>query len=119
IFKPDLELRKLAKLAVELGLEDVFLQEAAPEVVMQRLRDAGEPGKKWIAAMDAVREPWFHLNTGEGTYHHHRSWNEDLSVPFSGMANYIKQLQAGESIDRNIDEIHAERATIINEHREL
>ncbi len=119
IFKPDLELRKLAKLSVELGLEDVFLKEAAPEVVMQRLHDAGEPGKKWIAAMDAVREPWFHLNTGEGTYHHHRSWNEDLSVPFSGMANYIKQLQAGESIDRNIDEIHAERAMIIKEHREL
>ena len=119
IFRPDLELRKLAKLALELEVDHLFVEDAAPGVTLQRLKDSGEPGAKWVAAMDAVREPWFHLNTGEGTYHHHRSWNEDLSVPFSALAGYIQQLKDGKSIDRDVGALHVERARIIAEHREL
>ena len=32
------------------------------------------------------RDPWFNINVGDGFYHYHRGWNDDLSMPFRGAA---------------------------------
>jgi hypothetical protein len=38
------------------------------------------------AAFEQAREPWFNVSAGDGFYHHHRSWADDLTVPFTALA---------------------------------
>jgi pyruvate,water dikinase len=119
LFRPDMELRRLAKLAVELGIEGHFSPEAKPHHVLAALRNAGHAGETWLAALEEAREPWFHTSIGEGTYHHHRSWNDDLALPFAALTNYMAQVKAGQSIDRDIEGMRVERSRVISEHRKL
>jgi pyruvate,water dikinase len=60
------------------------------------LEGRGESGGRWLAAFEAAREPWFHVSTGDGFYHHHLSWNDDLTVPFAALPRYVRQVRAGE-----------------------
>ena len=63
--------------------------------------------RPWLAALEEAKDPWFWFSTGTGYCHQHRSWIDDLTVPFGAMQGYIAKLQAGESIDRPLDEILA------------
>ncbi|MDB6089917.1 MAG: Phosphoenolpyruvate synthase/pyruvate phosphate dikinase, partial [Gammaproteobacteria bacterium] len=123
MFRPDDELKKLARLAVELGVDAPFasngLDNGDPAAMLAAVGRLGEAGKRWIAALDASREPWFNTSTGDGFYHHHRSWNDDLSVPFSALPRYIAQIKAGKNIDRPTEALKKERARIIEEYRSL
>jgi pyruvate,water dikinase len=56
---------------------------------------------------------------GDGFYHYHRSWNDDLSMPFAGLPGYIARVRAGESLDRPYDRLREERAQLIADYREL
>jgi pyruvate,water dikinase len=119
MFRPDDELKKLAKLAVELGVDDAFTDERKPQEMLAAVGAKGDAGKRWLAAMDAARDPWFNTSTGDGFYHHHRSWNDDLSVPFAALPRYVKLLRAGTKLERPTAELQKERARIISEYREL
>lgn len=119
MFRPDDELKKLARIAIELGVDGKFSEGANPDDIMNALRQMGEPGKKWIAALDAARDPWFNISTGDGFYHHHRSWNDDLSVPFSALPRYISLIKAGENLDRPTERLRTERERIVSEYRDL
>jgi len=120
MFRPDDEIKKLARLAVELGIESCFTEGApAPDATLAAVAKTGEPGKKWLAALDQARDPWFNVTTGDGFYHHQRSWNDDLSLPFSALPNYIAQIKAGKNIDRPTEKLRQERARIITEYRAL
>src|SRR3990172_9563453 len=100
MFRPDDELKKLARLAVQLGIGDKFVPEADPQQILAAVRAAGGAGEEGLLALDPSPHPFFNLSTGDGFYHYHRSWNEDLSVPFSALPRYIRQVQNGESLDR-------------------
>ncbi len=117
MFRPDDELKKLAKLAVELEVDGKFMDDADPDDILSAIGQLGEPGKKWIEALDKVRDPWFHMSTGDGFYHHHLSWNDDLSVPFSALPRYIRMIRNGENLDRPTEKLKVERARIIAEYR--
>jgi pyruvate,water dikinase len=65
------------------------------------------------------RDPWFNINVGDGFYHYHRSWNDDLSLPFSALPGYIANAKAGERIERPIEKLMAERKQLIADYREL
>jgi pyruvate,water dikinase len=119
MFRPDDELKKLAKLAVELNIDDAFTDLRKPEEMLTVVRAKGDAGKRWLAAMDAARDPWFNTSTGDGFYHHHRSWNDDLSVPFAALPRYVQLLRAGTKLERPTAELQKERARIISEYREL
>jgi len=119
MFRPDDELKKLARLAVQLGIGDKFVPEADPQQILAAVRAAGGAGEEWLLALDQSRDPWFNLSTGDGFYHYHRSWNEDLSVPFSALPRYIRQVQNGESLDRPTERLKVERQRIIDEYRAL
>jgi len=119
MFRPDDELKRLARLAVELGIESAFLGDPDPDRMLATVRDAGAPGARWLEALDQAREPWFNTSTGDGFYHHHRSWNDDLSVPFSALPRYIAELKAGRNIERPTAALKRERARIIAEYRAL
>ena len=85
-------------------------------------RLAGEgrrAGREWLEELETSRHPWFNINVGDGFYHYHRSWNDDLSMPFAGIPGYIRRVQAGESLDRPVEKLQAERRQLIEDYREL
>ena len=83
IFRPDDELRRLARCAVEFGVDGHFRDGVAVKETLAALRSAGEPGDAWLAELETSRNPWFNINVGDGFYHYHRSWNDDLTLPLS------------------------------------
>src|SRR5262245_42445784 len=48
IFRPDEELRRLARRAVELGVDSSFPDGARPEDIIRTLERAGESGRQWL-----------------------------------------------------------------------
>jgi pyruvate,water dikinase len=119
MFRPDEELKRLAKLAVELGVDAPFLSGGSPQAILEAISRMGEPGRRWMEELDRSREPWFNVSTGDGFYHHHRSWNDDLSVPFSALPRYVTMVKAGQSIERPTEQLKRERVRIIAEYRAL
>jgi phenol phosphorylase subunit alpha len=117
IYKPDEELKKLARLAVDLGVADLAMNGSAETVF--KAMEASENGKKWLAEFEASREPWFHVSTGTGWYHHDRSWNDDLDIPVDAMRIYIDKLQKGENIERPTARIIEERDKLSEGYRAL
>jgi pyruvate, water dikinase len=117
-FRPDDELKKLARLALELGIADTIRSGARAEAIVESLR-FDEKGKEWVAALDAVKDPWFYFSNGAGFYHHLRSWIDDLTVPWAALTGYIDRLEHGESLERPKEEILARRARVTAEYREL
>src|SRR5574340_1402083 len=73
MYQSDEELKKLARKAIELDLVHAVTFSPEWSVVEPALRQLGK-GREWLAALDAVRNPWFHISTGTGWYHHDRSW---------------------------------------------
>src|SRR5918993_303618 len=85
MYRPDDELKKLAGLAVELDLGDLFVEGADPAKVLAALGERGDAGARWLAALEAAKDPWFNVSVGDGFYHHHLSWADDLTVPFAAL----------------------------------
>ncbi|HKV25862.1 MAG TPA: PEP-utilizing enzyme [Candidatus Acidoferrum sp.] len=119
MFRPDDELKRLAKLAIELGVDDLFTSDCEAKSVFQAMGARGEGGRRWLEELEKSREPWFNMSTGDGFYHHHLSWNDDLSVPFAALPRYVEQLRRGESLERPTERLKQERARIIAEYRAL
>lgn len=119
MFRPDDELKRLAQLAVDLGVDAAFIDGHDAERILSAVRKLGDQGKRWLDALDQARDPWFNISTGDGFYHHHLSWNDDLSVPFAALPRYVAQLKAGKSLKRPTEDLKKERARIIAEYREL
>jgi len=119
IFRPDDELRRLARRAVELGVDGEFREGASAAAVIASLEKAGPAGREWLKELAISRDPWFNINVGDGFYHYHRSWNDDLSMPFAGLPGYISRVKAGESLERPVEQLQAERMTLIKDYRDL
>jgi len=119
MYRPDDELRRLARLAVDLGVDDLFAEGTAAGDVVAALRDRGEAGLAWLSELDKARDPWFHVSTGDGFYHHHLSWNDDLTVPFAALAGYVTAVRAGTLQARPTAQLLRERDRIATGYREL
>jgi len=119
IFRPDDEVRRLARRAVELEVDSRFEEGTKVETIIAALRSAGEPGRKWLEELETSRHPWFNINVGDGFYHYHRSWNDDLSMAFAGLPEYMTRVRAGESLERPVAKLQTERRRLIEDYREL
>ena len=120
IFRPDEEVRRLARRAVELGVDAHF--EEGRDVdgrSSRRSSRRGAPGREWLAELETSRDPWFNINVGDGFYHYHRSWNDDLSMPFAGSPATSSRSRPGESLERPVEKLQAERRQLIADYREL
>jgi phosphohistidine swiveling domain-containing protein len=116
--RPDEELKRLAGLAIELGVAD----DVKAADCERRLRIAlaeSTAGVRWLASLDAAKEPWFYFSYGNGLASHHRSWIDDTTLPLATIASYIRRLEAGEAISRPRDAVVAERDRMTAEYREL
>jgi pyruvate,water dikinase len=107
LFRPDAELRKLARLAHELELQADFGEDSEPAAVLARLGST-DAGRRWIEALDAAKDPWFWYSTGAGYSHQDRAWMDDLRVPFSAIRGYLHKLDAGEAIELPTEALRAD-----------
>ena len=117
-FRPDVELRKLARRAVELGVEDAFVQGRTPTEIDTEL-GRSDAGRTWLAELEAVKDPWFNMATGDGLYHFYRSWYDDPSIPYASVIGYVQALKAGEQIERSTEDVQRERDRLADGYREL
>src|SRR5262249_28271016 len=119
IFRPDEEVRRLARRAVELGGDAEVQDGRTPPAIIAALESRGAAGRGWLAGPRTSREPRVNINVGDGFYHYHRSWNDDLSMPFAGLPGYIARVKAGESLERPIEALQSQRRQLIQDYREL
>ncbi len=117
LFRPDDELKKLARLAVETGVDGVF-DSGSPDDIREALRGS-DAGIAWLAQWDEACEPWFNFSSGSGFYHTDRIWIEHVEIPFGFIRDYIGKLKEGTDLSRPVAAIHAERDRIVAEYREL
>jgi pyruvate,water dikinase len=117
LFRPDEELKRLARLAVDSGVADAF-STGDVDATCQILKGS-DAGQAWIASFQESAEPWFNFSTGSGFYHSDRIWIENVEVPFEFIGDYITKLRSGDDLNRPIDAIRAERDRIVGEYSEL
>ena len=118
MYRPDAELIKLARLALELKLESKLNDQTGFAALQQELESSAE-GKKWLAAFEEARYPWFWISTGTGWFHHDKSWNDDLDIPLASIKMHIESLQAGKDPSRPTEKLIAERDRIVAEYLDL
>ena len=118
LFKPDAELIRLAKLAVEIGCDELILKPMKAEELMKALAE-DSIGKEWLKELERARYPWFHISVGTGWYHTHISWNDNLEIPFDNIRTNIRAIKAGKVLGRPTDQILKERDRIATEYRNL
>jgi pyruvate,water dikinase len=116
LWRPDEELKRLARLALDLGVGET-VQAAGNEEHLRAALSADAAGARWLADFDAAKDPWFHFSYGTGLSHHHRSWIDDTALPVAMIGSYVARLQAGENISRPRDAVSAERDRVTGEHR--
>ncbi len=108
LFKPDAELRRLARLALDSGLAPVFGNGRTPQEIDAELATS-DAGKRWLEELEGVKDPWFNMSTGDGLYHYYRSWFDDPSIPYASIAGHISALADGRFEERPTEELAAER----------
>ena len=87
--------------------------------MLAALGERGDAGARWLAALEAAKDPWFNVSVGDGFYHHHLSWADDLTVPFAALPRYVEQIAAGEDLTRPTERLAEERDRIAAEYRAL
>ena len=118
LFRPDDELKELAVLAHELGLQAGF--EHTDDVAGTLAAIGALPGgDRWIARYEAAHDPWFNFTVGNGFYGHDKYWIDHQEIPLGYIKDYLRRVDAGQSILRPKDELIAERDRIIGEYRSL
>ena len=118
LFRPDAELRRLAHLAIDSGVDGAFVEGRTPQEIEAELVSS-EAGRAWLSELEKVKDPWFNMATGDGLYHYYRSWLDDPSIPYASLIGHINALRAGEEITRPTEEIERERERLASEYESL
>jgi pyruvate,water dikinase len=116
VVRPDEELKRLARLALELDVGEAVKAAETEEGLRAALADS-QGGARWLADFQSTKDPWFYFSCGNGLSSHHRSWIDDTRLPIAMMGSYVDRLQAGETISRPREAVVAERDRITEEHR--
>src|ERR1700733_12067771 len=118
LFRPDAELRRLAQLALDAGVDGAFAAGRSPAEVDAAL-GRSEAGRAWLAELERVKDPWFNMATGDGLYHYYGSWLDDPRIPYASLSGHIDALRAGAEPQRPTEEIARERERLADEYRAL
>ncbi|MGJ9404535.1 PEP-utilizing enzyme [Arthrobacter sp. KK5.5] len=118
LFRPDDELRALARKAEDLSVGDLVHAANTEEDLLASL-GGSEAGKAWLAALDESKDPWFYFSYGSGMYHSHRSWIDDLRLPIQAIGDYIVRLRGGDDLRRPLDKLQTERDELVVHYRSL
>ncbi|MDO8363121.1 MAG: PEP-utilizing enzyme [Actinomycetota bacterium] len=107
LFRPDQELRRLARAAIDLGVAEVLCAGTVEGVVGRLVGIAG--GEEWLADFTRTQQPWFNFSTGSGFYHDDAVWADQLEYPLGFIRSYIAQLREGHAIDAPSQRVADER----------
>jgi phosphohistidine swiveling domain-containing protein len=118
LFRPDAELRRLARLAIDTGVDSAFVEGRTPQEIDAELAGS-DAGRAWLAELEQVKNPWFHMATGDGLYHYYGSWLDDPTIPYASLTGHIAALRAGEDIEPPSDRIATERERLAEEYGAL
>jgi pyruvate,water dikinase len=118
LFRPDAELRRLAQLALDTGVDGAFAAGRSPAEVDAEL-GRSEAGRAWLAELERVKDPWFNMATGDGLYHYYRSWLDDPRIPYASLSGHIDGLRSGGEPERPTEEIVRQRERLAEEYRAL
>ncbi len=118
LFKPDAELRRLAKLAIDSGVDDAFVEGRTPAEIDAALGES-DAGRAWLAELEQMKDPWFNMATGDGLYHYYGSWFDDPSIPYASLIGHVAALKAGEDIERPTERLARERDRLAEEYGSL
>ena len=117
LFRPDDELKGLAKLALELGVADALRNGSVDDALAAVASAPG--GDKWIAAWEKAKDPWFNFTSGNGFYSTDKYWIDHLDIPMGYLRDYIERLEEGDEIMRPTAALIAERDRITEEYRDM
>lgn len=117
LFRPDDELKKLAKLAIDLGVADALKANDAAGALAALGRAANSA--TWLATWEAIQDPWFNFSTGSGLLSTDKRWRDDFDIPMGYIRDYIARIEAGEDIMRPTAKLQAERDRITSEYRDM
>lgn len=121
LYRPDDELKRLAKEAERLDVGDRVLDATDAQALFDELSTT-EAGAEWVADWHHTSDPWFLFNTDPGHpggYHIYDTWQDDPNIPLASVKEYVQRLRQGEPLDRPTDEVLRERDRITGEYREL
>jgi|Deesub1362A_J573_1020465.scaffolds.fasta_scaffold00036_19 pyruvate,water dikinase len=116
MMETDRKFLDLAKLAIELGVEDILV-EGMPEDIITEL-EKSNAGKKWLDEFNRVMEEWGNRQD-VGLYFGYISWRENPIAPISIIRNYIVKLRRGEEPLPPKEALEAERERLIQEYVDL
>ncbi|MFQ5434283.1 MAG: hypothetical protein ACE5FD_05350 [Anaerolineae bacterium] len=97
LFQPDQEVKRLAHLAIALGLGDICTCGGPIEEILAAIGEH-KNGWLWLEALERAKDPWFHFSTGSGLSHGDAVWIEDISIPLGFICDYAIKIQNGENI---------------------
>ncbi len=117
LFRPDDELKKLAKLALELGVADALSTGDADQALKAVAGVKG--GDAWLAAWEKAKDPWFNFTSGNGFYSTDKYWIDHLDIPMGYVRDYIARLKDGDDITRPTEALLKERDRITSEYRDM
>jgi len=108
LFRPDDELKALANIVVDDGLEEKL---AGGLNALE--------GTSFMDHWNSVKDPWFNFSAGTGWYHTDKIWIEHPEIPLEFIAGYVERIKAGEDIARPTEAIRKERDRIVDEYTQL
>ena len=117
ILEPEERLKDLARLAVTLGIQDVFKKCKGSEV-LTRL-EKSDKGKEWIKKFDEFKYPYFLAPEAQSLYVDEKSWIDDPVTLFCNIRNFIDKLDKGESIERDVEGLLKERDELTEKCRKM
>ena len=118
VCRPEKELVKLANLAIDLAIDEVFVRfKNAADVISEMGKS--QAGQTWLKELEQSRYPWFYISSNTGWHHTHLSWNDNLDIPFEIIGANIKSIKSGKKLERSTNLIEQERDSIANEYRKL
>jgi pyruvate,water dikinase len=118
LFRPDAELKRLARLAVDTGVGSAFVEGRSPGEIDDELAQS-DAGRAWLEELEKAKDPWFNMATGDGLYHYYGSWLDDPSIPYASLIGYVRALSAGEDVERPTEELTRERDRLAAEYGAL
>ena len=118
LFKPGAELRRLARLAIDTGIDGAFAEGRTPAEIDLELAET-EAGRAWLQELEQIKDPWFNMATGDGLYHYYGSWYDDPSIPYASVTGHIRALRDGQLVERPTEDVRRERDRLAEEYAAL
>jgi pyruvate,water dikinase len=118
LFKPGEELRRLARLAIDSGVDGAFVEGRTPAEIDAELEQT-DAGRAWLAELEQIKDPWFNMATGDGLYHYYGSWYDDPSIPYASVTGHVKALRESQLVERPTEEVRRERDRLAEEYGAL